>query len=46
MCAVSQVLPAIADILAPASQLILLIKPQFEAAKSQVQTRARCQSRA
>ena len=35
MCAVLQVLPAIADVLAPASQLILLIKPQFEAAKAQ-----------
>ncbi len=31
----SQVLPAVADVLAPSSQLILLIKPQFEAARSQ-----------
>ncbi len=34
-CAGLQVLPAIADVLAPSSQLILLIKPQFEAARLQ-----------
>ena len=32
----TQVLPAVGDILAPACQLIMLIKPQFEAGKSQV----------
>lgn len=30
-----QVLPAIADMLAAESQLIVLVKPQFEAGKSQ-----------
>ena len=36
LCAdVAQVLPAIADMLAPESQLIVLVKPQFEAGKSQ-----------
>ena len=34
--AVMQVLPAVADILAPACQLIMLIKPQFEASRLQV----------
>ena len=31
----TQVVPAVADILAPACRLILLIKPQFEASKTQ-----------
>ena len=39
MCAILQVLPAVADILAPASQLVLLIKPQFEATRSQARSK-------
>ena len=36
-----QVLPAIADVLAAESQLIVLVKPQFEAGKSQARSAVR-----
>lgn len=36
--AAPQVLPAIADMLAAESQLIVLVKPQFEAGKSQARS--------
>lgn len=40
--AARQVLPAIADMLAAESQLIVLVKPQFEAGKSQARSRRPC----